>query len=83
MECCGQHEIAGPNPSGGRDGMDGGILHWELQSGVIDGSLIESVSRPHIHRGGGSDHQMTVGKCRLRSEGKISAGFGQRENYNS
>ena len=32
--------------------------------------------------GGGSDGKRTVGKCRLRSEGKISAGFGQRENYN-
>ena len=32
--------------------------------------------------GGGSDGKRTVGKCRLRSQGNISAGFGQRENYN-
>ena len=32
--------------------------------------------------GGRSDGKRTVGKCRLRSEGNISAGFGQRENYN-
>ena len=56
--------------------------NWFLES--KEGASVRKFphpQNPHRH-GGGSDGKRTVGKCRLRSEGKISAGFGQRENYN-